>query len=72
MEGKDGAQRRLAFNGGQIFAKMRHARLYLDIAAIAGKKKIELMWLFNGGNAIVVFSNIGTAYSFEECFKEKA
>ena len=72
MEGKGGARRRLTFSGRQLFAKIRPTRFYTDIATIAGKKNIELAWLFNRGNATVVFSRIGTACAIREYFTAKA
>ena len=72
MEGKGGARRRLTFSGRQLFSRIRPAQFYLDIAALAEKKNIELVWLFNSGNATVVFSNIGTAVALKEWFQEKS
>ena len=72
MQGQCGARRRLTFVGRQMFTKIRPAQFGLDIVEAVGKENVELVWVFNKGNATVVLNDIRTAYALKEWFDEQA
>jgi hypothetical protein len=51
-------RRRLTFSGPQIFAHVSREKFRQDIVGVAGEANVELIWLFNTGNATVVFSSV--------------
>ncbi len=69
---RGGVRRRLTFSGKGLFARIPPARFYLDVADAGGKANIELVWLFNKGNATVVFNDIRMAMNVLNTFQEKA
>lgn len=51
-------RRRLTFSAGGLFQKVSRDAFRADIYAIAGEANVELIWLFNTGNATVVFASV--------------
>ena len=51
-------RRRLTFSGSGLFARVPRNKFQADIAAIAGEHNVELIWLFNAGNATVVLASV--------------
>jgi len=53
-------RRRLTFSAGGLFQKVSRDAFKADIYAIAGEANVEFLWLFNTGNATVVFASVGS------------
>lgn len=52
-------RRRLTFSARGLFQRVSRDTFKADIYAIAGEANVELIWLFNTGNATVVFASVG-------------
>ena len=61
--GRRRERRRLTLNGGGLFYRISGTSFHADIAAIAGNDNIELIWLYNTGNATVVLASTRVAKS---------
>ena len=59
--GRRRERRRLTLNGGGLFYRISGTSFHADIAAIAGNDNIELIWLYNTGNATVVLASTRVA-----------
>ena len=51
-------RRRLTFSAGGLFQRVSRDTFKGDIYAIAGEANVELIWLFNTGNATVIFASV--------------
>lgn len=51
-------RRRLTFSAGGLFQRVSRDMFKGDIYAIAGEANVELIWLFNTGNATVIFASV--------------
>ncbi|MCJ1378845.1 hypothetical protein MMC17_001944 [Xylographa soralifera] len=51
-------RRRLTFSCSGLFQRISRDQFKADIEAIAGAAQVELIWLFNVGNATVVFASV--------------
>ena len=69
---RGGVRRRLTFSGKGLFARIPPVKFYQDVADAGGKANIELVWLFNKGNATVVFNDIRMSMNVLNAFQEKA
>ncbi|KAF7512640.1 hypothetical protein GJ744_000901 [Endocarpon pusillum] len=66
-------RRRLTFARGRLFTNgMTEARFKNDIFSMVGEGNVELVWLFNSGNATVVFSATVIARTVREDFLRRA
>jgi hypothetical protein len=54
----DKERRRLIFAAGGLFARISRDQFVADVTEIAGAANVELIWLFNTGNATVVFASV--------------
>ncbi|SLM35285.1 hypothetical protein LPUS_04457 [Lasallia pustulata] len=54
-------RRRLIFSGAGLFSRVSGTAFHEDLAAIAGDDNIELIWLYNMGNATAVFASTRAA-----------
>ena len=53
-------RRRLTFSSSGLFTRVSRERFEAEIIAIAGKANVELIWLFNTGNATVILASVGS------------
>ncbi|RMD39370.1 hypothetical protein DV735_g5767, partial [Chaetothyriales sp. CBS 134920] len=66
-------RRRLTFVRSQLFGHgLTQERFQQDIEQEVGAKNIELIWLFNTGNATVVFTSTANARRVRDQFRAKA
>ena len=65
-------RRRLVFSGAGLFHRIDGTTFQADLAAIAGDENIELIWLYNQGNATVVFASTRVARAVSTEFKRRA
>ncbi|RMZ77135.1 hypothetical protein DV737_g4478, partial [Chaetothyriales sp. CBS 132003] len=66
-------RRRLTFVRSQLFAHgMTQVQFQQDIEQEVGAKNVELVWLFNTGNATVVFTSTANARRVRDQFRAKA
>ena len=72
MSGRSAPRRRLTFSGKGLFTKVLPSKFSRDVAAVAGRSCIELIWLFNNGNATVVLTDIRQAVNVLVTFRDKA
>jgi len=69
MDPPHNERRRLTFARSQLFSNgISEARFRKDIADIVGPSNVERLWLFNTGNATVVFSAVPLAKMVREAF----
>ncbi|KAK5945668.1 hypothetical protein PMZ80_002874 [Knufia obscura] len=69
MDPPHNERRRLTFARSQLFSNgISEARFRKDIEDIVGPSNIERLWLFNTGNATVVFSAVPLAKMVRETF----
>ncbi|MCJ1248840.1 hypothetical protein MMC30_006061 [Trapelia coarctata] len=61
-------RRRLTFSAGGLFQRVSRDTFKADIYAIAGEASVELIWLFNTGNATVVFASVRVARAVKTRF----
>ena len=54
----DRERRRLTFSGSGLFCRITRDMFQNDISAIAGEHNVEMIWLFNTGNATVVLASV--------------
>ena len=59
-------RRRLTFSASGLFTRVTRNRFEAEIIAIAGEANIELIWLFNAGNATVVLASVGSQVNLIE------
>lgn len=73
MDPPHNERRRLTFARSQLFSSgITEARFRKDIEEIVGPSNIERLWLFNTGNATVVFSAVPLAKMVRERFLRHA
>lgn len=73
MEHPTNERRRLTFARSQLFTgNMSELQFKKDIAARVGEHNIELIWLFNSGNATVVFTGTVVARTIRDDFRRLA
>ena len=65
-------RRRLIFSGAGLFRRIDGAKFHQDLKAIAGDDNIELIWLYNQGNATVVLASTRVARVVLTELKKKA
>jgi len=69
MDPPHNERRRLTFARSQLFSNgISEARFRKDIEEIVGPSNVERLWLFNTGNATVVFSAVPLAKMVREAF----
>ena len=51
-------RRRLTFSGKELFTRVPRSKFEAEIWTVAGKANVELIWLFNTGNATVVLASV--------------
>ncbi|KZF24451.1 hypothetical protein L228DRAFT_245382 [Xylona heveae TC161] len=65
----NGARRRLTFVRSQLFVGLSRARFERDIKAIAGADNVELIHIYNTGNATVVLASVKVAKALLKHFQ---
>ena len=65
-------RRRLIFSGAGLFGRISGTTFHGDLAAIASDDKIELIWLYNTGNATAVFASTRVARTVLNEFRGRA
>jgi hypothetical protein len=54
----DKERRRLIFATGGLFQRVSREQFQSDVEDIVGVANVELIWLFNTGNATVIFASV--------------
>ena len=72
MDGPRTERRRLTFAMSQLFNKVTHTQFRRDIENVVGSTNIERFWLFNTGNATVVFTAVPLAKLVSQSFKKRS
>ncbi|KAI9880823.1 MAG: hypothetical protein M1830_000259 [Pleopsidium flavum] len=65
-------RRRLTFVGQALFLRVRRSKFEADVKSVAGKRNVELIWLYNVGNATVVLASVKVARTVRSTFMAKA
>ncbi|MCJ1350183.1 MAG: hypothetical protein MMC33_000164 [Icmadophila ericetorum] len=64
-------RRRLTFSGKELFTRVPRSKFEAEIWTVAGKANVELIWLFNTGNATVVLASVRVARAVRNYFHAK-
>ena len=67
-----GERRRLTFAGPGTFDRVSRADFVKDNVEAVGPRNIELIWLFNKGNATVIYTSVRVARTAKKVFMDKA
>jgi hypothetical protein len=54
----DKERRRLIFAAGRLFQRVSREQFVSDVKETAGVANVELIWLFNTGNATLIFASV--------------
>ena len=65
-------RRRLTFSGPGTFDRVSRSEFVKDNEDAVGPRNIELVWLFNKGNATVIYTSVQVARTARQVFLEKA
>lgn len=72
MDAQPQQRRRLTVVGKALFLRVPRQRFKADITRIAGESNVELVWLYNHGNATVVFASVKVARVVHERLTARA
>ncbi len=72
MDPSQRQRRRLTFSGQALFLRVPRMKFEVDVKNIAGKHNVELIWLYNVGNATVVLASVRVARTVREKFVSKS
>ena len=65
-------RRRITISGARLFGRVSRYRFAADVRKVAGEHNVELIWLYNMGNATIVLASVKVARAVRDYFLDRA